>query len=88
MFRRPGPGADLEGRESINELRGAIGRSGTSRRDDYFTSQWPLLGLAETLAVVETVMELDVPIFVHPALVATGYEHLKDYDLPRVWQGS
>jgi aminocarboxymuconate-semialdehyde decarboxylase len=29
-------------------------------------------------------MELDVPIFVHPALVPTGYEHLKDYDLPRV----
>ena len=23
-------------------------------------------------------------VFVHPALVPTGYEHLKDYDLPRV----
>jgi hypothetical protein len=23
-----------------------------------------------------------VPIFVHPALVPTGYEHLKDYDFP------
>ena len=32
----------------------------------------------------ERVCELDVPIFVHPALVPTGYEHLKDYDLPRV----
>jgi hypothetical protein len=32
----------------------------------------------------ETVSELDVPIFVHPALVPTGYEHLKDYDLPGV----
>jgi predicted TIM-barrel fold metal-dependent hydrolase len=32
----------------------------------------------------ELVCELDVPVFVHPALVPTGYEHLKDYDLPRV----
>jgi aminocarboxymuconate-semialdehyde decarboxylase len=32
----------------------------------------------------ETVCALDVPVFVHPALVPTGYEHLKDYDLPRV----
>jgi len=30
------------------------------------------------------VCELDAPVFVHPALVPTGYEHLKDYDLPRV----
>ena len=28
--------------------------------------------------------QLDAPLFVHPALVPTGYEHLKDYDLPRV----
>ncbi|MGH7853133.1 MAG: amidohydrolase family protein, partial [Candidatus Binatia bacterium] len=27
---------------------------------------------------------LDVPVFVHPALVPTGYQHLTDYDLPRV----
>jgi predicted TIM-barrel fold metal-dependent hydrolase len=32
----------------------------------------------------ELVCELDVPVFVHPALVPTGYEHLKEYDLPRV----
>jgi hypothetical protein len=32
----------------------------------------------------ETVCALDVPVFVRPALVPTGYEHLKDYDLPRV----
>jgi predicted TIM-barrel fold metal-dependent hydrolase len=32
----------------------------------------------------ECVCELDIPVFVHPALVPTGYEHLKDYDLPRV----
>jgi hypothetical protein len=32
----------------------------------------------------ETVCALDVPVFVPPALVPTGYEHLKDYDLPRV----
>ncbi len=32
----------------------------------------------------ETVCKLDAPVFVHPALVPMGYEHLKDYDLPRV----
>ena len=32
----------------------------------------------------ELICQLDVPLFVHPALVPTGYEHLKDYDLPRV----
>jgi hypothetical protein len=32
----------------------------------------------------ETACALDVVVFVHPALVPTGYEHLKDYDLPRV----
>ena len=32
----------------------------------------------------ETACALDVVVFVHRALVPTGYEHLKDYDLPRV----
>ena len=32
----------------------------------------------------EKVCELDVPVFVHPALVPIGYELLQDYDLPRV----
>ena len=31
-----------------------------------------------------TVCDLDAVVFVHPALVPTGYEHLNDYDLPRV----
>lgn len=30
------------------------------------------------------VSELDVPIFVHPAMVPQGYDHLMDYDLPRI----
>ena len=32
----------------------------------------------------EKTCELDVPIFVHPALVPIGYELLQEYDLPRV----
>lgn len=32
----------------------------------------------------EKACELDVPIFVHPALAPIGYELLQDYDLPRV----
>jgi predicted TIM-barrel fold metal-dependent hydrolase len=30
------------------------------------------------------VSELDVPIFVHPAMVPKGYQHLLDYDLARI----
>src|SRR5574341_2062343 len=30
------------------------------------------------------VSELDVPIFVHPAMVPQGYQHLMDYDLARI----
>ncbi|MBI2232242.1 MAG: amidohydrolase [Deltaproteobacteria bacterium] len=64
----------LEGRTALDELRRAIGELGlhgvtiTSQLYDFYA----------------TVCELDVPVFVHPALVPTGYEHLKDYDLPRV----
>ncbi|MBI4525881.1 MAG: amidohydrolase family protein [Deltaproteobacteria bacterium] len=32
----------------------------------------------------EKISELDVPIFVHPAMVPQGYQHLMDYDLARI----
>jgi predicted TIM-barrel fold metal-dependent hydrolase len=72
----------LEGKASLDELRRAIkdlGLHGVT-----ITSQINRLSLdsPNLYELYETVMELDVPIFVHPALVPTGYEHLKDYDFP------
>jgi len=74
----------LEGRAALAELRRAIkdlGLHGVT-----ITSQVGGLSLdaAALYGFYETVCELDVAVFVHPALVPTGYDHLKDYDLPRV----
>jgi predicted TIM-barrel fold metal-dependent hydrolase len=74
----------LQGKAALDELRRAIedlGLHGVT-----ITSQVNGLSLdsPKLYDLYETVSELDVPIFVHPALVPTGYEHLKDYDLPRV----
>jgi predicted TIM-barrel fold metal-dependent hydrolase len=74
----------LEGRVAYDELLRAIRDLGlhgvtiTSQVDGLSLDSPKLYGF------YERVCELDVPIFVHPALVPTGYEHLKDYDLPRV----
>lgn len=74
----------LDGKPALDELRRArrdLGLPGVT-----ITSQVQGLSLdSEKLyGLYETVCDLDVPVFVHPALVPTGYEHLKDYDLPRV----
>ena len=39
---------------------------------------------SEYYGFYEKVCELDVPVFVHPALVPIGDDLLQDYDLPRV----
>jgi predicted TIM-barrel fold metal-dependent hydrolase len=74
----------LEGKAALDELRRAIGELGL--HGVTITSQVRGLPLdaPELNDFYATVCELDVPVFVHPALVPTGYEHLKDYDLPRV----
>lgn len=74
----------LEGRTALNELRRAVKDLGL--RGVTITSQVSGLPLdaPNLYDFYETVCALDVPVFVHPALVPTGYEHLKDYDLPRV----
>ncbi len=74
----------LEGTAALDELRRAIRDLGL--RGATITSQVRGLSLdsAQLYDFYEKVCELEVPIFVHPALVPTGYEHLKDYDLPRV----
>ena len=74
----------LDGKTALAELRRAITDLGL--RGVTITSQVNGLSLDAPALYdfYETVSALDVPIFVHPALVPTGYEHLKDYDLPRV----
>ena len=74
----------LEGKAAMAELRRAISDLGL--RGVTITSQVQGLSLVapQLYELYELVGELDVPLFVHPALVPTGYEHLQDYDLPRV----
>ncbi len=74
----------LEGAVALAELRRAISDLGL--HGVTITSQVHGLSLdaPRLYELYELVCQLDVPLFVHPALVPTGYDHLKDYDLPRV----
>jgi predicted TIM-barrel fold metal-dependent hydrolase len=74
----------LDGKPALDELRRAINDLGL--RGVTITSQVSGLSLdsPQFYDFYETVCKLDAPVFVHPALVPMGYEHLKDYDLPRV----
>jgi aminocarboxymuconate-semialdehyde decarboxylase len=74
----------LEGKTALDELRRAIGDLGL--HGVTITSQVGGFSLdsPKLYDFYETVCALKVPVFVHPALVPTGYKHLQDYDLPRV----
>jgi aminocarboxymuconate-semialdehyde decarboxylase len=74
----------LEGKTVLDELRRAIGDLGL--HGVTITSQVGGLSLdsPKLYDFYETICALEVPVFVHPALVPTGYKHLQDYDLPRV----
>ena len=74
----------LEGKAALDELRRAVTDLGL--RGVTITSQVKGASLDSPMLddFYEAVCALDVPVFVHPALVPTGYEHLQDYDLPRV----
>lgn len=74
----------LEGKPALDELDRAI--KGLGLHGVTITSQIKGLSLDSPKldGLYEKVCELNVPIFVHPALVPIGYEYLKDYDLPRV----
>ena len=74
----------MKGAKALAELRRAI--SGLGLRGVTITSQVNRVSLysSDLYDFYELICRPDVPVFVHPALVPTGYEHLKDYDLPRV----
>jgi aminocarboxymuconate-semialdehyde decarboxylase len=74
----------LDGKAALVELRRAISDLGL--HGVTITSQIGGLSLdsPKLYDFYEVVCALDSPVFVHPALVPTGYAHLMDYDLPRV----
>ncbi len=74
----------LEGKEALEEIERSIhilGLKGVT-----ITSQIKGVSLdsPELYGFYGKVCELDVPVFVHPALAPIGYDLLQDYDLPRV----
>ena len=74
----------LDGKAALAELRRAISDLGLHGVTITSQVQGLSLDTPRLYELYELVCELDVPLFVHPALVPTGYEHLQDYDLPRV----
>jgi predicted TIM-barrel fold metal-dependent hydrolase len=72
---------DKQGVHEIDRAVRALGLKGVT-----ITSQMGGISLdsPKLYGLYEKVSELDVPIFVHPALAPLGYELLQDYDLPRV----
>jgi aminocarboxymuconate-semialdehyde decarboxylase len=74
----------LEGEAALQEIDRAIRT--LSLKGVTITSQVKGVSLdsPKLYRLYEKVCELDVPVFVHPALVPIGYELLQDYDLPRV----
>lgn len=74
----------VEGGDALKEIDRAIRELGL--RGVTVTSQIKGLPLdsPKLYGFYEKVSELDVPIFVHPALLPKGYELFKDYDLGRI----
>jgi predicted TIM-barrel fold metal-dependent hydrolase len=68
----------LEGEEALQEIERAIRR--LSLKGVTSTSQIKGISLdsPKLYGLYEKVCELDVPLFVHPALVPIGYELLQD----------
>jgi aminocarboxymuconate-semialdehyde decarboxylase len=74
----------LEGKMALAELDRSIRELGL--RGVTITSQVDGLSLdaPQLYDFYSKVSELDVPIFVHPALIPKGYDLVKDYDLARI----
>jgi predicted TIM-barrel fold metal-dependent hydrolase len=74
----------LEGEDALQEIHRAIRT--LNLKGITITSQIKGVPLdsPKLYRLYEKACELDVPIFVHPALAPVGYDLLQDYDLPRV----
>ena len=74
----------LEGEGALRELERAVlelGLHGVTITSQVHGVPLDSPGLYDFYGKVST---LDVPIFVHPALIPMGYEFIKDYDLARI----
>jgi predicted TIM-barrel fold metal-dependent hydrolase len=74
----------LEGKEAIQEIDRAVRNLGLKGITITSQTKGVSLDSPKLYDLYEKICELDVPIFVHPALAPVGYDLLQDYDLPRV----
>jgi len=74
----------LEGAPAVAEIDRAIRQLGLKGTTITAQTQGLSLDSEKLFPLYEKVCDLDVPIFVHPALAPVGYDLLQDYDLPRV----
>ena len=74
----------LEGQEAIQEIDRAVRNLGLKGITITSQTKGVSLDAPKLYDLYEKICELDVPIFVHPALAPIGYDLLQDYDLPRV----
>jgi aminocarboxymuconate-semialdehyde decarboxylase len=74
----------LEGKEAIQEIDRAVRNLGLKGITITSQTKGVSLDSPKLSDLYEKICELDVPIFVHPALAPVGYDLLQDYDLPRV----
>jgi predicted TIM-barrel fold metal-dependent hydrolase len=74
----------IEGQAAVLEIARAVGKLGLKGATITSQVQGFSLDCDRLFPLYEKACELDVPIFVHPALAPVGYGLLEDYDLPRV----
>src|SRR5262249_13762715 len=74
----------LEGEDAVREIERAIHSLGLKGVTITAQTQGLSLDAPKLYNLYEKACDLDVPIFVHPALAPIGYNLLQDYDLPRV----
>src|SRR2546422_1167330 len=74
----------LEGQAAIQEIDRAVRNLGLKGITITSQTKGVSLDAPKLYDLYEKICELDVPIFVHPALAPIGYDLLQDYDLPRV----
>src|SRR5437773_3564051 len=74
----------LEGQAAIQEIDRAVRNLGLKGITITSQTKGVSLDAPKLYDLYEKICELDVPIFVHPALAPVGYDLLQDYDLPRV----
>jgi predicted TIM-barrel fold metal-dependent hydrolase len=74
----------LEGRQALREIDRSIRDLGLRGVTITLQINGVSLDSPQLFGLYEKARELDVPIFVHPALAPIGYDLLQDYDLPRV----